>query len=497
MSALLEMRDIEKIYPGVRALQGVTLEVDRGEVRALLGENGAGKSTLMKILAGAVDKSAGGIRIDGEDVEIRGPRHARELGVAIIYQELSILPHLSVAENIFLGRLPKRRNAPWLVDWRLCHEMSADLLKQVGLAVDPRTPASRLKIAEQQMAEIAKAISEQAKIVIMDEPTTSLTAREVDTLFGTVRNLRRRGVSVIYVSHRLAEVKAVCDRATVLRDGTKIGDVNVATSDARDWVRMMVGRDLNQLFPKTQVAPGPAQISVRNLSSRRLKDISFSAHAGEILGIAGLVGSGRSTLARTLFGDAPSTSGEILMCGEVVKIDTPAVAISHGLALVPEDRKGQGLVLPMNVRENITLASLDAVSEAGQLRIAKERRVALRFVDMLKISTPHIEQKTLNLSGGNQQKVVLAKWLYTDAKVLIIDEPTRGIDVGAKVEIYSFLQRLVEQGKCVIMISSELPELIGMSDRILVMREGRLSGELQRPEFSEERIMAYASGVEH
>jgi ribose transport system ATP-binding protein len=491
------MREIEKFYPGVKALQGVTLEVRKGEVHALLGENGAGKSTLMKILAGATTKSAGQICIDGSDVEIYGPGRARELGIAIIYQELSILPYLSVAENIFLGRLPKRARVPWLVDWRRCYKATSELLSQIGLAIDPRTPASRLKIADQQMVEIAKAISEDAKVVIMDEPTTSLTEREVGTLFSTVRRLRQRGVSVIYVSHRLAEVKAICDRATVLLDGVKVGTVEVATSEGRDWVRMMVGRDLNQLFPKAAVARGPEQLIVRHLSNRKLRDVSFSVHAGEILGIAGLVGSGRSTLARTLFGAEKQLSGSIQVGGAEGKADSPVEAIQMGLALLPEDRKRQGLVLSMNVRENITLAKLGAVSRFGQLRLGSERRVAKGFVTALRISTPHIDQKAINLSGGNQQKVVLAKWLNSDAKVLIIDEPTRGIDVGAKVEIYAFLQRLVEQGRAVIMISSELPELIGMSDRILVMREGRIAGELSRGEFSEERIVTYASGIVH
>ena len=497
MAPILEMHDIEKTYPGVRALQGVSLTVEKGEVHALLGENGAGKSTLMKILAGATGKDAGGIRIDGTEVEIAGPQHARELGVAIIYQELSILPHLSVAENIYLGRLPKRRGMPWLVDWPLCYDQSAELLRRVGLAVDPRTIASRLKIADQQMVEIAKAVSENAKIVVMDEPTTSLSTREVETLFRTVRHLQQRGVSVVYVSHRLAEVKEICTRATVLRDGTKIGTVGVLDTDSRDWVKMMVGRNLDQLFPKSAVAQGPESLRVRNLSSRKLRDVTFSAFEGEILGIAGLVGSGRSTLARTLFGAEEKSSGSIEIAGQPVELTSPIEAIASGLALVPEDRKGQGLVLPMSVRENVSLAKLGGVSSAGQLNIGRERRVASGYVDALRISTPHIDQKTVNLSGGNQQKVVLAKWLYTGAKILIVDEPTRGIDVGAKAEIYGLLQKLVESGKTVIMISSELPELIGMSDRILVMHEGRISGELRREEFSEERIMTYASGAIH
>jgi ribose transport system ATP-binding protein len=497
MATMLEMQGIEKSYPGVKALRGVSLSVEKGEVHALLGENGAGKSTLMKILAGATVKDRGTIRIDGVDSEIRGPRHARELGISIIYQELSILPHLSVAENIFLGRLPRRVGMPWRVDWRFCYDESVRLMKQVGLAVDPRKLASELKIADQQMVEIAKAISENAKIVIMDEPTTSLTAREVETLFATVRQLQQHGVSIVYVSHRLVEVKEICTRATVLRDGALIGTVAVADTDTRDWVRMMVGRDLDQLFPKSPVARGPESLRVRNLSNAKLRDVSFTAHEGEILGVSGLVGSGRSTLARTLFGAQPKTSGAIEIAGKPVELGSPIEAIASGVALVTEDRKADGLVLTLGVRQNITLARLGGVSWGGQLNIGRERQIASRYIDMLRISTPHADQKTINLSGGNQQKVVLAKWLYTEAKILIIDEPTRGIDVGAKAEIYALLQELVEAGKTIIMISSELPELVGMSDRILVMHEGRISGELDRDSFSEEKIMTFAAGMTH
>ncbi len=497
MPPILEMQDIEKTFPGVKALQGVTLTVGKGEVHALLGENGAGKSTLMKILAGAQGKDGGVIRIDGNEVDIKGPLHARELGVAIIYQELSILSNLSVAENIFLGRLPHLLGMPWLVDWKRCYQRASALLAQVGLDVDPRTPASRLKVADRQMVEIAKAVSENAKIVVMDEPTTSLTQREVETLFKTARLLQSRGVSIIYVSHRLVEVKEICDRATVLRDGMKIGTVEVAETTSKDWVKMMVGRDLDQLFPKAPVKRGKEALRVDNMNSRKLKNVSFCAYQGEILGIAGLVGSGRSTLARTIFGAQHGATGAVEIGGTKVAIRTPLDAIKHGVALVPEDRKIQGLVLPMTVRENITLAKLRGVSRAGQLNLRREGKVADDYVGALHIATPQIYQKSLNLSGGNQQKVVLAKWLYSDAKILIVDEPTRGIDVGAKAEIYGLLQKLVEQGKTIIMISSELPELIGMSDRIIVMHEGRVTGELTRDQFSEEAIMSYASAVTH
>ena len=492
----MRMEGIEKSFPGVKALQGVDLSVERGEVHALLGENGAGKSTLLKILAGAYRKDAGNIYVDGSKVEFNDPKHARELGIAIIYQELSILPHLSVAENIFLGRIPRRQRNRWLIHWKECYERSRELLDRLGLGIDPRLLACRLKVAEQQMVEIAKALSHNAKIVVMDEPTTSLTTREVETLFTTVRLLREHGVSVIYVSHRLVEVKEICDRATVLRDGRLIGTVRVAETGEKDWVRMMVGRDLDQIFPRSHVERGKETLRVSNLTTRKLKDVSFSAHQGEILGIAGLVGAGRTTLARAVFGaDKIVSSGTIEIDGKAVMMRKPSTAIQNGVALVPEDRKGQGVVLSLAVKENITLANLNGVSRAGQLKLAVERRVAKEYVQTMRIATPSINQETVNLSGGNQQKVVLAKWLYTSSRVLIVDEPTRGIDVGAKAEIYALLHQLVKQGSTILMISSELPELIGMSDRIVVMHEGRIAGQLSRDQFSEEAIMVYAAGL--
>jgi ribose transport system ATP-binding protein len=493
---ILRMEGIEKSFPGVKALRGVDLSVQRGEVHALLGENGAGKSTLMKILAGAYRKDAGLIYIDSRKVEFNDPKHARELGIAIIYQELSILPHLSVGENIFLGRMPRRQRNPWLIDWNKCYERARELLDRLGLKIDPRIPASRLKVAEQQMVEIAKALSHNANLVVMDEPTTSLTTREVDTLFTTIRLLREQRVSVIYISHRLVEVKGMCDRATVLRDGKTVGTVRIEETGERDWVRMMVGRDLDQIFPKSHVRRGKETLRVSNLTSRKLKNVSFSAYEGEILGIAGLVGAGRTTLARSVFAADPVVSGTIEIDGQQVAMRNPSSAIQTGVALVPEDRKGQGVVLSMAIRENITLANLNGVSRVGgQLNLAVERRVAKEYVKALRIATPSINQETANLSGGNQQKVVLAKWLYSDSRILIVDEPTRGIDVGAKAEIYDLLHQLVQKGSTILMVSSELPELIGMSDRILVMHEGRIAGELSRDQFSEEAIMMYAAGL--
>lgn len=492
---ILKMEQIEKTFPGVRALQRVNLEVKQGEVHALLGENGAGKSTLLKILAGAYTKDSGEIYVDSEKQEIRNPKHAQELGIAIIYQEFSILPHLSIAENIFLGQLPRKKGSPWLVDWNYCYKESQKILARLGMNIDPRTPASRLKVAEQQMVEIAKALSQNAKIIIMDEPTAPLTLREIDKLFEVVRMLKKQGVSIIYVSHRLSEVKEICDRATVLRDGKNIGTVNVSETDVKDWINMMVGRELDKMFPKVSVPIGHEVLRVNNITvPGKLKKVSFKAYQGEILGIAGLVGAGRTELARAIFGADQVQAGEIFIDGKPVSIQNPQEAIKCSIGLVPEDRKGQGLVLSMNVKDNITLANIKGIGKC-KLNLALEKDIANKYVRDLNIVTPGIYQQTINLSGGNQQKVVLAKWLYSNCKILIVDEPTRGIDVGAKVEIYELLNELVKNGSTVIMISSELPELIGICDRIIVLHEGRVTGELCREEFTEENIMLFATGT--
>lgn len=492
---ILKMEQIEKNFPGVKALQKVNLDVLQGEVHALLGENGAGKSTLLKILAGAYSKDSGEIFVDSVKQEIRNPKHAQELGIAIIYQEFSILPHLSIAENIFLGQLPRKKGSPWLIDWSYCYKESQRILAGLGLNIDPRTQASRLKVAEQQMVEIAKALSQKAKIIIMDEPTAPLTLREIDKLFEVVRMLKKQGVSIIYVSHRLAEVKEICDRATVLRDGKNIGTVNVSETDVKDWINMMVGRELDKMFPKVSVPIGREVLSVNNITiPGKLKNVSFKAYQGEILGIAGLVGAGRTELARAIFGADQMQQGEIYIDGKPVSIQAPQAAIRNSIGLVPEDRKGQGLVLSMNVKDNITLANIRGIGK-GKLNLALEKDVANKYVQDLNIVTPSVYQQTVNLSGGNQQKVVLAKWLFSKCKILIVDEPTRGIDVGAKVEIYELLNELVKSGSTVIMISSELPELIGICDRIIVLHEGEITGELRRDEFTEEAIMLFATGT--
>lgn len=489
----LYMHNICKSFPGVKALSGVNLEVKAGEVHALLGENGAGKSTLLKILVGAYTKDEGTIYIGGEPIGELTPKRAEELGISIIYQEFSSLPHISVAENIFLGRQPLTRHG--FIDWKKCNSDSEAILQKVGLDIDPKTPVAKLKVAQQQMVEIAKALSKKARIIVMDEPTAPLTQREIDNLFRVIRELKEQGVAVIYVSHRLAEIKEICDRVTILRDGCYVGQADVKDIEIRDMIKMMVGRELNDMYPRSNAEIGDAVLTIDNLSTRdKLNHISMEVKRGEILGLAGLVGSGRTELARAIFGADERMEGTITINGKTCPIRQPKDAIKQRIGLVPEDRKGQGLVLMMNVKENTTLASLKKLLHLGMLNLKLENRVAEEYREKLHIATTGIYETVANLSGGNQQKVVLGKWLYADCSLLIIDEPTRGIDVGAKVEIYELMKELVEHGLGILMISSEMPELIGVCDRILVMHEGTIAGELKRDEFREETIMAYAAG---
>ena len=490
----LEMRDITKQYPGVRALDGVSLTVGAGEVHALLGENGAGKSTLMKILAGAQSRDGGEILLHGKPAVIDSPQAAMALGISIIYQEFNLVPYLSAGENIYLGREP-RAAIPGFVDFKKLYADAQKTLDDLGLRIDARTPVNQLSVAQQQMVEIAKATSRKSKIIIMDEPSATLTDHELRALFALIFKLKGEGVSVVYISHRLEEVDEICDKATIMRDGRWIATENVSDLTRDDIIRLMVGRELKDAIPKVAAEVGKPALTVKNVNRAGvLKNISFEVRQGEVLGIAGLVGAGRTEVARVIFGADPMDSGSIEVFGQPVRIKSPQDAIKHGIGLVTEDRKQQGLVLGMTVRENTTMANLDALSTLSFIRAGAEREVAEKYRKDLATKTPSIEQAVQNLSGGNQQKVVLSKWLFTGAKILIFDEPTRGIDVGAKSEIYKLMNALAAQGVALIMISSELPEALGMSDRILVMHEGRITGELSRAEATQEKIMHLATG---
>ncbi len=492
---LLEMRGITKQFPGVMALKGAQLSLRPGEVLCLLGENGAGKSTLMKILSGAQHQDAGDILLGGESVRIQSPHHAQDLGISMIYQEFNLSPFLSVAENLFLGRQPLIPGTPF-VAWAKLRQQAREVLARIGVNLDVRRSVNTLSVAEQQMVEIAKALTVDARIIVMDEPSATLTDHELHALFELIRTLRRQGMGIIYISHRLEEVFTIGDRVTVMRDGEHVATKAVCDVDREGIIRMMVGRELKDEFPKEIFETGPERLQVRGLARRgAFENVSFTLRQGEIVGLTGLVGAGRTEVARAIFGADKISAGELVLDGKPVQIRKPADAIAHGIGLLTEDRKGQGLVLGMSVAENTTLANLRAISAGPFLKRGEERAVAARYVDELHVKTPTIHQAAQNLSGGNQQKVVLAKWLFTQSRVLIFDEPTRGIDVGAKVEIYKLMNELVRKGVCILMISSELPEILGMCDRILVMHEGRLRGELSRAEATQEKIMHLATGA--
>jgi len=490
---LVEMVDIEKSFPGVRALENAQFELRRGEVHGLVGENGAGKSTLMKILAGIYRRDAGAIRIRGEEQEINSPRAAQDLGISIIHQELNLMGHLTVAQNIFIGREPRRG---LFLDEKALNRKTAALFEDLHIRLDPTARVSRLAVAQQQMVEIAKALSYNSDVLVMDEPTATLTDTEIDELFRITRHLRERGHGIVHISHRLQELKQITDRVTVMRDGRYISTVATAEASTQEIISMMVGRTVYDATPELPQTPDPTvMLEVRHLNrGRQVRDISFSLHRGEVLGIAGLVGAGRTEVVRAIFAADLPESGEILVNGKPVMIRTPADAVSHGIAYLSEDRKRYGLALGMDVETNAVLASLGQFTNRfGWVKTAATRRKALELIDTLAIKTPRVTQRVKNLSGGNQQKVVIAKWLIADTQILIFDEPTRGIDVGAKSEIYKLVNDLARQGKAVIMISSELPEILRMSHRILVMCEGRITGELASAEATQERIMTLAT----
>lgn len=491
-SPRVEMLGIQRHFPGVQALKGVDLTVQAGEIHAILGENGAGKSTLMKILAGAESKDEGRILLGGEEVEISGPTDALGQGISTVYQETSLAPHLSVAENLFVGRLPTSRG---MVNWRALYREAGEVLARLQIKLPLRARVSQLTIAQQQMTEIAKALSHSVQVLVLDEPTSALTESEIAELFRVLRELRDSGVAIVYISHTIDEILRLCDRVTVLRDGEVVGERAIAHTGADELVRMMVGRPLVELFPKEPVPVGDELLRVEGLRvPGKRTEVSFSVRAGEVLAFAGLLGAGRTALMQTIIGAIPAAGGTILRRGRPVRIRNPETAIRHSIGYLSDDRRRSGIAGLLGVGSNLTLASLPQFSRFGVLNGSQERRSAEAMVRTLRIVTPSLDQRVALLSGGNQQKTVLGKWLTAGVEVLILDEPTRGIDVGAKVEIYRLINRLAKDGKAVILLSSSLPEVLGMSDRILVMRRGAIVAEFKRGEVTQEDVMFAATG---
>lgn len=491
---LLQMQAISKAFPGVQALNNVDLTVYAGEILALVGENGAGKSTLMKVLNGVYNADSGSILWDGKPIQIHAPREAQQHGISMIHQELALIPYLDAGKNIYLGREPRLFSG--LIDWRKLYQDAQAELDALGLPINAKVPVRYYSIAQQQMIEVAKALSMNAKLIVMDEPTSSLTDREVETLFAQMRRLRERGVAIIFISHRMDEIFEVCDRVTVLRDGQFVGSEYVAKLTADDIIRMMVGREVGSIYERGEPAPkGDVVLSVENLSrGDAVKNVSFKLHAGEIVGFAGLVGAGRTELAEAIFGAVPATSGTVTLNGQAIRVSHPSHAIRYGIGLVPEDRKGGGLFLRMSVAANTVMAALRDVLVGIFIQHGRARQIAERFIQQLNVRTPSPQQIIGNLSGGNQQKVVIAKWLSVKPRVLILDEPTRGIDVGAKSEIYRLMHNLAAEGVAIMMISSELPEVLGVSDRVLVMHEGRITGEFDPHTATQDMLMEAATG---
>ena len=495
---LVRMQGIHKAFAGVQALQDCHFELRAGEVHALMGENGAGKSTMMKVLAGVYQPDAGEILVDGRAVTLPSPRAAQDIGLRIIHQELHLMNHLSAAQNIFIGREPMRRGlGRWLLDEDALNARATALFAQMHLALDPRTPVGELTVAKQQMVEIAKALSFDSRVLIMDEPTAALNNAEIAELFRLIRQLQARGVGIVYISHKMDELKQIADRVTVMRDGQVIDTVPAATTPMERIIAMMVGRDLGHHDPVVPDTSAQAvALEVRGLTrGRAIRDVGFTLRRGEILGLAGLMGAGRTEVARAIFGADPLDAGEVRVNGQPVRIRTPRDAVAHGIGYLSEDRKQFGLATGLDVETNIVLASVErfAAGPLGWLRQRDMRSSAVAYVRQLAIKTPSVEQQVRLLSGGNQQKIVIAKWLLRDCDILFFDEPTRGIDIGAKSEIYKLLNSLAAAGKAIVMISSELPEILRMSHRVLVMCEGRITGELSAAEATQERIMHLAT----
>ncbi|MCL4248559.1 MAG: sugar ABC transporter ATP-binding protein [Anaerolineae bacterium] len=498
MPPLIQLKNISKHFPGVQALDNVSVEIAPGEIHGLLGENGAGKSTLIKILSGAHRPDGGVIELDGRPIQIENPHKAQELGIVTIYQEFNLVPHLTIAENVFIGREPRRGI---FLSWSKLAEQTQALTDRLGIPLDPMKLVRDLSVAEQQMVEIARALSMKSRLIIMDEPTSALSEKEVLQLFDIMRDLRSHGLSMIFITHRLEEVMEICDRITVLRDGQNAGHADIGDINVEGIIRMMVGRPVDDLYRGEHVRPagGDQVLQVRNLRRKVnrsdphatiLHDVTFEVRRGEILGIAGLVGAGRTEIARVIFGADPLESGEVFIEGRQVHIRSPQDAIRHGIGLVPEDRKQQALFLALAVRENMSIAALpNLLTPVGFVRAREENKLVDEYQRMLNIRMASPEQHVSNLSGGNQQKVVIARWMALQPKLLIVDEPTRGIDVGAKAEVHALLHEMAAKGIAIIMISSELPEILGMSDRILTVREGRATGIVNREDADEETLM--------
>ena len=489
MEKLLEFRGIGKYFPGVKALDDVSFDLYPGEVHVIVGENGAGKSTLMKVLSGAYTADAGEILLEGKPITRNSPRISEELGIRMIYQELNLVPELSIASNVFLGHELKKG---FFVDKRAQEAKADELLRDMGIQVDSRTLVKNLGVGTQQMVEIAKAVSKHSKVLVLDEPTSSLTDSEIRELFSIIRMLKEQGVGMFYISHRLEELYEIGDRVTIMRDGAKVGTYRLDEIRMNEMIEKIAGRKIENLYPRNRIPHGECVLEVKNCSGVGFENVSLKVHAGEIAGLSGLVGAGRTELARAIFGIDGYHSGEILLEGKKVKKNSPREAARAGIGLLPEDRKVQGLALKKNIRENMVVSVLNSLFKNGIVDTKKERTVCGKYVEELQIATPTVEKLAGFLSGGTQQKVVIAKWLMADLKLFIFDEPTRGIDVGAKSEIYRLMDDLVHQGAAVLMISSDLPEVLGMSDRIYVMSQGRITGELDHQEADQKLVLRYA-----
>ncbi len=490
---ILKLNHISKLYPGVVALDDMNMEFREGEVHAIVGENGAGKSTMIKTISGAIEPSAGTIELGGETFERLTPKLSREKGVAVIYQEFTLVPVLSVADNIFMGEYMLKG---MVLDRKAMEDRTRDLFERLHVSIDPKAKVADLTTGFQQIVEIAKAISKDARVLIMDEPSAPLTMAEVESMYEIVDRLKEEGVTIIYISHRMEEIFRLSDRTTVIRDGKYIQTLNTADTNKQELIKLMVGRELNDTYPSREKEAKETVLKLEKVSGNGVKDISFEVKKGEILGLGGLVGAGRTELAQLIFGSEKLTSGRIIYQGQEMHIKNCKEAIDRGIAMIQEDRKRHGVVLNMSIRDNTTLPCLRRISRHGVISGQKEEDVTKRYQETLRIKTPSNQQLVKNLSGGNQQKVVLAKWLAMDPEVIIFDEPTRGIDVGAKQEIYDIMNDLANQGKCIIMISSDMEELIGMSDRVIVLCKGRMAGSLSKEEVSQESILTKAAGIE-